>query len=47
MILIKGGVGFIGSNFINSQLKMEKSSVINLDCLTHVVQPSNVDESFG
>ena len=41
-ILITGGAGFIGSNFILKWLSSETSSVINLDKLTYAGNPSNL-----
>jgi dTDP-glucose 4,6-dehydratase len=45
-ILVTGGAGFIGSNFILSWLKTTGSSVINLDLLTYAGNPANL-ESLG
>jgi len=41
-ILITGGAGFIGSNFILQWLAGESSSVINLDKLTYAGNPANL-----
>jgi dTDP-glucose 4,6-dehydratase len=41
-ILITGGAGFIGSNFILQWLANESSSVINLDKLTYAGNPANL-----
>ena len=41
-ILVTGGSGFIGSNFILSWLKATGSSVINLDLLTYAGNPANL-----
>lgn len=35
MILVTGGAGFIGSNFINEWIKTSEESVINIDKLTY------------
>jgi len=41
-ILVTGGAGFIGSNFILQQLQDESASVINLDKLTYAGNPHNL-----
>lgn len=41
-ILITGGAGFIGSNFILQWLATEKSDVLNLDKLTYAGNPENL-----
>jgi dTDP-glucose 4,6-dehydratase len=41
-ILVTGGAGFIGSNFILQWLAGESSSVINLDKLTYAGNPANL-----
>jgi dTDP-glucose 4,6-dehydratase len=41
-ILVTGGAGFIGSNFILQWLASESSSVINLDKLTYAGNPANL-----
>jgi dTDP-glucose 4,6-dehydratase len=41
-ILVTGGAGFIGSNFILQWIAEEKSSVINLDKLTYAGNPANL-----
>jgi dTDP-glucose 4,6-dehydratase len=41
-ILVTGGAGFIGSNFILQWLGNEPSSVINLDKLTYAGNPANL-----
>jgi dTDP-glucose 4,6-dehydratase len=41
-ILVTGGAGFIGSNFILSWLAAEPSSVVNLDLLTYAGNPANL-----
>ena len=42
MILVTGGAGFIGSNFIHEWMSREKSPVINLDKLTYAGNPDNL-----
>ncbi len=45
-ILVTGGAGFIGSNFINLMLKThEDYSIVNLDKLTYAGNPANLKES--
>jgi dTDP-glucose 4,6-dehydratase len=41
-ILVTGGCGFIGSNFILDHLKLEEADVINLDKLTYAGNPENL-----
>lgn len=41
-ILVTGGAGFIGSNFVLQWLANEQVSVINLDRLTYAGNPSNL-----
>jgi dTDP-glucose 4,6-dehydratase len=41
-ILVTGGAGFIGSNFVLSWLAREPGSVINLDLLTYAGNPTNL-----
>ena len=41
-ILVTGGAGFIGSNFLLQWLSKEQASVINLDKLTYAGNPSNL-----
>ena len=42
MILVTGGAGFIGSNFIIEWLAHEKTAVVNLDKLTYAGNPDNL-----
>lgn len=44
-ILITGGSGFIGSNFILSCLNRQSSALTNLDLLTYAGNPANLAES--
>jgi dTDP-glucose 4,6-dehydratase len=41
-ILVTGGAGFIGSNFVLQWLAAEESSVVNLDKLTYAGNPTNL-----
>jgi len=41
-ILVTGGAGFIGSNFILHWLANESSNVVNLDKLTYAGNPANL-----
>jgi dTDP-glucose 4,6-dehydratase len=41
-ILVTGGAGFIGSNFILRWLASEPSSIVNLDKLTYAGNPANL-----
>ena len=41
-ILLTGGAGFIGSNFILQWLAAERTPVINLDKLTYAGNPANL-----
>ena len=43
-ILVTGGAGFIGSNFILDWLKTEKSPIVNFDKLTYAGNLHNLDE---
>lgn len=42
-ILVTGGAGFIGSNFVLTWLQATGSSVVNLDLLTYAGNPTNLD----
>lgn len=42
MILVTGGAGFIGSNFIHAWLAQTTEAVINLDKLTYAANPENL-----
>ena len=43
-ILVTGGAGFIGFNFVKSWLESSDEGVITLDLLTYAGHPRNVDE---
>ena len=45
-ILVTGGAGFIGSNFILDWIKETRSSVINLDLLTYAGNPANLSSLY-
>lgn len=47
MILVTGGAGFIGSNFILDWLARSDESVINLDVLTYAGNPENLASLAG
>ena len=42
-ILVTGGAGFIGSNFVLSWLESAGTHVVNLDLLTYAGNPANLD----
>ncbi len=42
LILVTGGAGFIGSNFVLQWIAREKLSVVNLDSLTYAGNPANL-----
>src|SRR6187402_2451637 len=47
-LLVTGGAGFIGSNFVLRHLRnAEASSVITLDALTYAGNPHNLDSLLG
>jgi len=41
-IIVTGGAGFIGSNFILQWASLESVPLVNLDCLTYAGNPSNL-----
>ena len=41
-ILVTGGAGFIGSNFILQWIEQEGTPVVNLDKLTYAGNPRNL-----
>ncbi len=42
MILVTGGMGFIGANFIRAWLAASNEPVLNLDSLTYAANPANL-----
>jgi dTDP-glucose 4,6-dehydratase len=46
-IIVTGGAGFIGSNFVLQWLAQESAPVINLDCLTYAGNPANLASAQG
>jgi dTDP-glucose 4,6-dehydratase len=42
-ILVTGGAGFIGSNFILQQMRESTASIVNLDKLTYAGNPRNLE----
>ncbi len=47
MILVTGGAGFIGSNFVLDWLKTSDEPVVNLDKLTYAGNPDNLSALAG
>jgi len=43
-VLVSGGAGFIGSNFVLSLIKHTDSAVVNLDLLTYAGNAANLAE---
>ena len=46
-ILVTGGAGFIGSNFILQRMKADSGSILNLDQLTYAGNPGNLASIAG
>jgi dTDP-glucose 4,6-dehydratase len=42
-IVVTGGAGFIGSNFVLQQMRENSSSIVNLDKLTYAGNPRNLE----
>ena len=47
MLLVTGGAGFIGSNFVVSTIKETAESILNLDKLTYAGNPRSLDVLRG
>jgi dTDP-glucose 4,6-dehydratase len=47
MLLVTGGAGFIGANFILSTLAASGEPIVNLDKLTYAGNPKNLDSLSG
>ena len=47
MILVTGGAGFIGSNFVLDWLAQSDEPVLNVDCLTYAGNPGNLASLQG
>jgi UDP-glucose 4,6-dehydratase len=45
-LLVTGGCGFIGSNFINEIFKKDKYNIINLDAMYYCANEKNVNENI-
>ena len=41
-IIVTGGAGFIGSNFVLQWLRQESACIVNLDNLTYAGNPANL-----
>jgi len=46
-ILVTGGAGFIGSNFVLQWMEQETDALVNLDKLTYAGNPRNVEAVFS
>jgi dTDP-glucose 4,6-dehydratase len=46
-LLVTGGCGFIGSNFIKQRLASSDDTIVNLDALTYAGNPANLQELKG
>ena len=46
-ILVTGGAGFIGSNFVLQRVREDTSTIINLDKLTYAGNPRNLEAISG
>lgn len=47
MILVTGGCGFIGSNFILNWLQENDESIVNIDCMTYAGMGNNLSDIGG
>jgi dTDP-glucose 4,6-dehydratase len=46
-ILVTGGAGFIGSNFVLTWMKAASAAIVNLDLLTYAGNPANLAQLEG
>lgn len=46
ILLVTGGCGFIGSNFVNRIFKSEKYDIINIDAMYYCANELNIDEQI-
>lgn len=42
-ILVTGGAGFIGSNYVRNKVSKDKDLIVNLDALTYAGNPQNIE----
>ena len=42
MIIVTGGAGFIGSNFILKWMSQSKEPILNIDCLSYAANLNNL-----
>ncbi len=47
VVLVTGGAGFIGSNFVLNWMKTSSAAVVNLDLLTYAGNPANLAQLEG
>jgi dTDP-glucose 4,6-dehydratase len=47
VVLVTGGAGFIGSNFVQSWIESVRSEIVNLDLLTYAGNPENLSSLEG
>ena len=45
MLLVTGGAGFIGANFVLSTISVTGESIVNLDSLTYAGNLDNLEKS--
>ena len=45
-LLVTGGCGFIGSNFINYIFDEEKYEIVNIDAMYYCASEKNVDKKI-
>lgn len=46
-VLVTGGAGFIGSNFILQRMREDSASIVNFDKLTYAGNPRNLEDVSG